>query len=129
MEFDEKTSSIDSAIKACETTITTHRRSSSMLLLSILFTLAGFFSYFLFIYQDSRYSYKDRLTEAQAALQKVSNLNDSLNTLLPDSLKLRSFHLANKPKLESVKPENGTNFINYGIYLSGVVIISILTAL
>lgn len=125
----ENENSINKAIQACEATISSHRRLSLMLLMGIIFTLTGFFSYFIFAYQDSKVSYKEKLEKSYEAYQHVSQINDTLFSMLPNTLRVKGLHLTSKPNLESVKVESNSNFINYGIYLFGVVIISILTAL
>lgn len=130
MEEPDKNNSIDSAIEACNKTISTHRRASNLILIGVLFTLFGFFSYFLFIYQESRSSYQSRLNELYYNYKELESWNDSLLTKIPAEQRSQLYYPRNL-NAQLIKPEttSSSNFINYGIYLFGIVVISILTAL
>lgn len=132
--MEQELNSIDRAIETCQNIIASHRRSNLYLINAIILTLLGFFAYFIFIYQDSRYSYKEKITELGNKYEASRRMVDTLWKIIPDSLKKKEYvfspvfndEISNSPEKSS---ESNTGLISYGIFVFGIVVISILTAL
>lgn len=130
---EEKVHSIDRAIEESKLTITRHARANMYIIMGVLLTLVGVFAFFNFAYSDSKLSYVSKIKELDLRYRSAKNYAATLYKVLPDSLRLKEYTdttiLDDVVAAEPEKSLGNSSFNEYGIYLFGIVIISILIAL